>query len=110
VNSYQYLTIIFNGLGFKLIISQAALYQEASTWSAFRVVTFATWEEGLMVQPSNPKHIRSLADVARKGTVLVNWEQRSGAESLLDQNLSETGRSAHQLKGRSELLGPIRGS
>ena len=44
-----------------------------------------------MVQPSNPKHIRSLTDVAWKGTVLVNRDQGSGAESLLDQNLSEGG-------------------
>ena len=65
--------------------------------SGFTVVTFATWEEGLMVQPGNPKHIRSVADMMRKGIVLVNREQGSGARSLLDQKLSEAGMSAHQL-------------
>jgi molybdate-binding protein/DNA-binding XRE family transcriptional regulator len=73
--------------------------------SGFTVVTFATWEEGLMVQPSNPKHIRSIADVARKGIVVVNREQGSGARSLLDQTLSEAGMSAHQLNGYERIVG-----
>lgn len=70
----------------------------------FTVVTFATWEEGLMVQPSNPKHIRSVADVAQKGIVLVNREQGSGARSLLDQKLSEAGIPAHQLSGYERIV------
>jgi molybdate-binding protein/DNA-binding XRE family transcriptional regulator len=73
--------------------------------SGFTVVTFATWEEGLMVQPSNPKHIRSVADVARKGIVVVNREQGSGARGLLDQKLSEAGISAHQLNGYERIVG-----
>ena len=74
--------------------------------SGFTVVTFATWEEGLMVQPGNPKHIRSVADMVRKGIVLVNREQGSGARSLLDQKLSEAGMSAHQLiNGYERIVG-----
>jgi molybdate-binding protein/DNA-binding XRE family transcriptional regulator len=75
------------------------------TGSGFTVVTFATWEEGLLMQPSNPKHIRSVADVARKGVVLVNREQGSGARGLLDQKLGEAGMSAHQLNGYERIVG-----
>jgi molybdate-binding protein len=72
----------------------------------FTVVTFASWEEGLMVQPVNPKHIRSVADLVRKGIVLVNREQGSGARSLLDQKLNEAGISAHQLiNGYERIVG-----
>jgi molybdate-binding protein len=58
-----------------------------------------------MVQPSNPKHIRSLADVAHKGTVLVNRDQGSGAESLLDQKFNETSISTYQLNGYERIVG-----
>ena len=73
--------------------------------SGSTVVTFTTWEEGLMVQPSNPKQIRSVADVARKGIVVVNREQGAGAKSLLDQKLSEAGMSPHQLTGYERIVG-----
>lgn len=73
--------------------------------SGFTVVTFASWEEGLMVQTGNPRHIRSVADVARKGIALVNRERGAGARSLLDQKLSEAGISAHQLNGYERLAG-----
>ncbi|MEO6543403.1 MAG: substrate-binding domain-containing protein, partial [Nitrospiraceae bacterium] len=72
--------------------------------NGFTVVTFASWEEGLMVQAGNPKDIRSVADVARKGIVLVNREQGAGARSLLDQKLSEAGILAQQLNGYERLV------
>ena len=58
-----------------------------------------------MVQPSNPKHFRLLVDVARKGTVLVNRDQGPGAESSLDQRISEAGLSTHQLNGYERIVG-----
>ena len=35
----------------------------------YTVVTFATWEQGLMVRNGNPKHIRGVADLARKNEI-----------------------------------------
>ncbi len=32
---------------------------------AYEVVTFATWEEGFLVRPGNPKSIRTAADLDR---------------------------------------------
>jgi len=75
------------------------------TGRGFTVVTFASWEEGLMVQPGNPRHIRSVGDLARKGIVLVNREQGAGARSLLDQKLSEAGILGHQLNGYERMVG-----
>lgn len=74
------------------------------TGSGFTVVTFATWEEGLMVQVGNPKHIRSVSDVARKEITVVNREQGSGARGLLDQKLVDLGLQGHQLNGYDRVV------
>jgi DNA-binding XRE family transcriptional regulator len=41
------------------------------------VVTFASWQQGLMVQPGNPKSVRGIEDLARKDISLVNREKGS---------------------------------
>jgi molybdate-binding protein/DNA-binding XRE family transcriptional regulator len=51
------------------------------------VVTFARWEEGLVVAPGNPKGIRTAEDLARKGVRFVNREAGSGSRALLDRLL-----------------------
>jgi putative molybdopterin biosynthesis protein len=50
-----------------------------------RVVSFARWEQGLMVAAGNPKHIRSCADLARRDVRLINREPGSGSRDLLDE-------------------------
>jgi molybdate-binding protein len=60
------------------------------------VVTFARWEEGLVVASGNPKGIRAAEDLARKGVRLVNREAGSGSRALLDRLLE----AAHVSKGR----------
>ncbi|MCP9470752.1 MAG: helix-turn-helix domain-containing protein [Nitrospira sp.] len=55
--------------------------------SGYDVITFATWEEGLLVRPGNPKSIRTVADLAESAVTLVNREEGSGARLLLDQRL-----------------------
>ncbi len=51
----------------------------------FAVITFAHWEEGLVVAPNNPKQIRGVADLARKNVRLINREIGSGSRALLDR-------------------------
>jgi len=63
------------------------------------IVTFARWEEGLLVRPGNPKSIRAIADLARADVHLVNREAGAGARILLDQRLSATGVMSHHVKG-----------
>jgi len=65
----------------------------------FTVVTFATWEEGLMVRAGNPKGIRDVGDLARRDVGIVNREKGSGARLLLDGKLSAGGVAPTEVKG-----------
>ena len=64
-----------------------------------RVVTFAIWEQGLVVRHGNPKSIRSIADLAAKGVTIINREKGSGSRDLLDTGLQESGVQPEQVKG-----------
>ena len=55
------------------------------------VISFALWEEGIVVRPGNPKRIRGVADLARSGVTLVNREPGSGSRQLLETSLAEAG-------------------
>ncbi len=63
------------------------------------VVTFAIWEEGLLVRSGNPKGIRGIGDLARKDVTLMNREEGAGARLLLDQKLAATGIDPAQVNG-----------
>ena len=63
------------------------------------VVTFAHWEEGLIVRPGNPKRIRGVADLTRPNVRLVNREKGSGARRLLDRQLQTAGIPTARVKG-----------
>jgi molybdopterin molybdotransferase/putative molybdopterin biosynthesis protein len=66
------------------------------------VVTFAHWEEGLMLRQGNPKKIRSVSDLARTGVRIVNREIGSGARRLLDQQLETCGIETTRIKGYAD--------
>jgi molybdate-binding protein/DNA-binding XRE family transcriptional regulator len=65
----------------------------------FTVVTFARWEEGLVVAPGNPKGIRKVEDLARPGVRLVNREPGSGSRALLDRLLNKAGLPHEKVHG-----------
>ncbi|HKP01654.1 MAG TPA: substrate-binding domain-containing protein, partial [Nitrospiraceae bacterium] len=67
--------------------------------SNYEVITFATWEEGLLVRAGNPKSIRAIDDVADPSVTLVNREEGAGARLLLDQRLQSAGIHSDQVKG-----------
>jgi putative molybdopterin biosynthesis protein len=71
--------------------------------SSYEVVTFATWEEGLLVRPGNPLSIRTAADLAEPTVRLVNREAGSGARLLLDQRLHAAGIAAKQVQGYDQM-------
>lgn len=56
-----------------------------------RVVTFALWDQGLVLAPGNPRQIRSLADLTRPNTVLVDRPAGSGSRILLETSLAREG-------------------
>ena len=65
----------------------------------FSVVTFARWEEGLVLAPGNPKRVRKVEDLARKNIKFVNREPGSGSRALLDKLLEKTGMDAQKVQG-----------
>jgi molybdopterin molybdotransferase/putative molybdopterin biosynthesis protein len=65
----------------------------------FRIVTFARWEEGLVVTPGNPKGVRKIEDLARRNVRFVNREPGSGSRALLDKLLEKAGVNAHKVRG-----------
>ena len=66
------------------------------------VVTFAHWEEGLIVRPGNPKKIRGVEDLIRRPVKIVNREAGSGARRLLDRQLARCGIQAVRVKGYND--------
>jgi molybdate-binding protein/DNA-binding XRE family transcriptional regulator len=69
-----------------------------------RVVTFAEWEQGLVVQRGNPKRIRSVADLANRQIRIVNREKGSGARDLLDCNLRDAGIQPQRISGYARIV------
>jgi molybdate-binding protein/DNA-binding XRE family transcriptional regulator len=63
------------------------------------LVTFAVWEQGLMVAAGNPKGIGQVADLARPDLRIANREPGSGARALLDSELARFGLPSGSLAG-----------
>jgi putative molybdopterin biosynthesis protein len=72
--------------------------------SNYEVVTFATWEEGLLVRAGNPKSIRAIHDVVDPHVTIVNREEGAGARLLLDQRLRAAGINSDQVKGYGTIV------
>ncbi len=66
---------------------------------SYTVVRFAGWEQGLMVKAGNPKRIRSVSDLVKKGVRCVNREPGSGARLLLDRLLKKEGIPTQHIHG-----------
>lgn len=70
---------------------------------AVKVVTFAIWEQGLVMANGNPKNIRGVEDLGRKGLRIVNREKGAGSRDLLDQKLREAGLPANHVTGYNRI-------
>jgi len=60
---------------------------------------FVYREQGLMVQPGNPKDIRGLEDLLRPDVTFVNRQRGAGTRVLLDYELKKRGLNPRQIKG-----------
>lgn len=67
-------------------------------------VRFASWVQGLLVPPGNPKGIRAVEDLAKPGIHIVNRETGSGARLLLDAHLKQAGISGERVKGYGHVV------
>jgi len=64
-----------------------------------RVVTFASWDEGLVVAAANPKGISGVGDLVRPEVTIINREVGAGARLLLDTALKKEGISSANVRG-----------
>ncbi|MCH8988525.1 MAG: helix-turn-helix domain-containing protein [Chloroflexi bacterium] len=63
------------------------------------LVTFASWQQGLIVALGNPKQLRGVADLANPGVRLVNRQTGSGSRALLDRALAGAGVPTESVDG-----------
>lgn len=66
------------------------------------VISFAVWEEGLVVARSNPKGIHGISDLGRRDVRIVNREAGAGSRMLLDSRLREEGIEPGQVTGYTQ--------
>jgi molybdate transport repressor ModE-like protein len=77
----------------------AARYAEWLKPRAHRLISIATRTQGLIVAHGNPKEIRAVADLARKGIRLINRQKGSGTRALLEYLLTEAEIDRSRLSG-----------
>ena len=70
--------------------------------NAVAVITFAVWEEGIVVARANPKDIKGIEDLGRPDVMLVNREKGAGSRTLLDMHLRRLKIDAKQVHGYSQ--------
>lgn len=70
-----------------------------------QVVTFAIWDEGLVITRGNPKQIRNVEDLARKNVSIINREQGAGSRQLLDKKLAAAGIEPQRVRGYDRIAG-----
>lgn len=85
--------------------SNLPFLRRALKGSNYEVVTFATWEEGLLVRAGNPKSIREIGDIVDPHVTFVNREEGAGARLLLDQRLRAAGITQGQVQGYGTIVG-----
>jgi putative molybdopterin biosynthesis protein len=63
------------------------------------VISFAVWEEGIVIAAGNPKGIRGIEDLARRDVAMVNREIGAGSRALVDARLKQLKIEPQNVKG-----------
>lgn len=77
----------------------ARRYAEGLGTDAYRVISFVTRLQGLMVRPGNPKAISGIEDLCRPGVRMVNRQRGSGTRALLEYFISSRGLDREAMAG-----------
>lgn len=67
------------------------------------VVSYAIWQEGIVIGRGNPKGIKGIGDLARKDVSIVNREPGAGSRLMLDSHLQRAGVSPKNVRGYREI-------
>jgi putative molybdopterin biosynthesis protein len=95
-NSTQALDLLKQG---SIHIAGTHLKRDDFPKSSLAVISFAVWEEGIVVAGGNPKGIRGVEDLARKDVSIVNRETGAGCRVLLDAQLEKAGIPVAAVRG-----------
>jgi putative molybdopterin biosynthesis protein len=68
------------------------------------LVNLGIWEEGLVVEPGNPRRLGSAADLAGGGVRVVNRESGAGSRLLLEQCLDRAGVARESVAGFDQVV------
>lgn len=79
--------------------------QRAAGDRSVALVHLGVWEEGLLVQPGNPKRLHKGSDLAQAGVRLINREEGAGSRLLLDALLKDDGIPAEAVAGYTQTVG-----
>lgn len=63
------------------------------------LITFASWQQGLILAYGNPKQVSSLSDLTKPGIRLVNRQMGSGSRDLLDRVLLKANVPIEKIEG-----------
>ncbi len=77
--------------------------QEMSQSPVF--INFSRREQGLVIGSGNPKHILSVADLAKEGVRIINRPLNTGTRLLLDYEISRSDISADDITGYEDEVG-----
>lgn len=77
--------------------SNLPVIRKLFTRDSVSVITFASWQQGFVVAPGNPKKIHSAADLVR--VRLVNREAGAGSRLVLDRELKKAGIKPRDVSG-----------
>lgn len=69
------------------------------------VVNFCRREQGLLLAKGNPKNIRGVGDLGKKGIRIVNRTPGTGTRLLLDRELEKAGLKGEEIPGYERELG-----
>ncbi len=72
--------------------------------SSVAVFSYAVWEEGIVVDHGNPKSIKTVSDLARRGVSITNREKGSGCRRMLDSELQKFAIDAAAVKGYDRVV------
>lgn len=67
------------------------------------VISYAIWEEGIVLARGNPKNIKGIRDLSRKDVTIVNREPGAGSRLMLDSHLQKSGIPVRSVQGYKEI-------
>ena len=77
----------------------ARRYEECLPLEEYRLISFVTRTQGLIVRPGNPKNLATVADLMREGVTMVNRQRGSGTRALLEFVISAEGLDRSRMHG-----------